>query len=112
MKLSKTVLFAGLLSIGLVGAVSAAVNEDAAAALAKKEGCLKCHAVDKTKKGPSFQSVAAKYKGKADGEAKVVEMITTGKKAKFSDGTEEDHKIIDTKDAAERKNLVDWILSR
>ena len=37
--------------------------------------------------------------------------ITTGEKAKFPDGHEEDHKIIKTKDMNEIKNLVNWILS-
>ena len=38
--------------------------------------------------------------------------LTTGPKVKLEDGTEEDHKIIDTKDPKELKNLIDWILSR
>ena len=33
-------------------------------AIAKKNNCLKCHAVDKKKDGPSFQETAKKYKGK------------------------------------------------
>ena len=37
--------------------------------------------------------------------------MTTGPKVKLEDGSEEDHKIIDTKDQAEIKNLVYWILS-
>jgi cytochrome c len=31
---------------------------------------------------------------------------------KLEDGTEEEHKIIDTKDKAELKNLVEWILAQ
>jgi len=89
-----------------------AVDEDAAKALAKKNDCFKCHAIDKTKKGPSYKKLAAKYKGKeAEGETKMIKNITTGPKVKLEDGTEEDHKIIDTKDQAEIKNLVQWILS-
>jgi cytochrome c len=90
---------------------SAAIDEDAAKALAKKNDCFKCHAVDKTKKGPSYKKVALKYKGKADAEAALIKNITTGPKVKLEDGTEENHKIIDTKDQAEIKNLVGWILS-
>lgn len=90
-----------------------AVDEDAAKALAKKNDCFKCHAIDKTKKGPSYKKVAAKYKGKeAEGEQKMIKNITTGPKVKLEDGTEEDHKIIDTKDQAEIKNLIQWILSQ
>ena len=93
-------------------AASAAVDEDAAKATAKRNDCFKCHAVDKTKKGPSYQKIAAKFKGKADAEERIIKNITTGPKVKLEDGTEEDHKIIDTKDKAEIKNLIDWILSR
>ena len=94
------------------GAAQAAPDADAAQALAKKNDCFKCHAIDKTKKGPSFQKIAAKYKGKADGQDKVIKNITTGPKVKLEDGTEEEHKIIDTKDAKAMKNLADWILAQ
>ena len=102
-----------LLAFGLlVSAAHAATDEDAARALAKKNDCFKCHAIDKTKKGPSYKKVAAKYKGKeAEGEQKIYKNITTGPKVKLEDGSEEDHKIIDTKDPAELKNLIQWILS-
>ncbi len=87
---------------------------DAAAAqtLARQSNCLKCHAVDKKKEGPSFQETAAKYKGKAGAEARLTTRITTGEKVKFDDGHEEDHAIIKTKDAAQIKNLVEWILAQ
>lgn len=93
-------------------AAGAAVDEEAAKALAKKNDCFKCHAIDKTKKGPSYKKIATKYKGKeAEGEQKMIKNITTGPKVKLEDGTEEDHKIIETKDPAELKNLVQWILT-
>jgi cytochrome c len=94
------------------GAMAADIDADAAQALAKKNDCLKCHAIDKTKKGPSYKKIAAKYKGKADGEEKLLKNITTGPKVKLEDGTEEEHKIIDSKDPKALKNLVDWILSQ
>lgn len=90
----------------------AEVDADAAKSLAKKNDCFKCHAIDKTKKGPSYKKIAAKYKGKAaEGEDKIFKNITTGPRVKLEDGSEEDHKIIDTKDQAEIKNLIHWILS-
>ena len=89
-----------------------AVDADAAQALFKKNDCTKCHSVDKTKKGPSLKKIAAKYKGKADGQASAIKNMTTGPKVKLDDGSEEDHKVIDTKDAAALKNLADWILSQ
>ena len=78
----------------------------------KQNDCFKCHAIDKTKKGPSYKKIAAKYKGKeAEGEEKMLKNITTGPKVKLEDGTEEEHKIIDITDQAELKKLVRWILS-
>jgi cytochrome c len=98
--------------LSLSATAGAAVDEEAAKALAKKNDCFKCHAIDKTKKGPAYKKIATKYKGKeAEGEQKMIKNITTGPKVKLEDGTEEDHKIIDTKDQAEIKNLVQWILS-
>ena len=108
-----TLLAAASAAVLLFSATAgAAVDEDAAKALAKKNDCFKCHAVDKTKKGPSYKKIAEKFKGKADAEEKIIKNITTGPKVKLEDGTEEDHKIIDTKDKAEIKNLIEWILSR
>lgn len=90
----------------------AAFDEKAAKALAKKNDCFKCHAVDKTKKGPSYKKIAAKLKGKPDAETKILDNLTKAPKVKLEDGTEEDHKVIDTKDKAELKNLMDWILAQ
>jgi len=102
----------GLASAMTAPLASAAVDEEAAKALAKSNDCFKCHAIDKTKKGPSYKKIAAKFKGKADGEEKAIKNMTTGPKVKLEDGTEEDHKIIDTKDPKQLKNLAQWILSQ
>ncbi len=100
-----------ILVSGFFTTANAAIDEAAAKSLAKKNDCFKCHAVDKTKKGPSYKKIAIKYQGKSDAEAALIKQITTGPRVKLEDGTEEDHKIIDTKDKAEMKNLVGWILS-
>jgi cytochrome c len=90
---------------------SAAVDVDAAKALARENNCFKCHGVDKEKDGPSYKKVAEKYRGKPGAQERLVTHLTSGEKAKFPDGHEEEHKIIKTKDMGEIKNLVDWILS-
>ena len=115
MKTLRIELPASLLAAAVLLAVAAparAVDADAAQALARRSNCMKCHAIDKAKKGSSYQKTAAKYKGKADGEAKVTDSITKGPRVKFEDGTEEDHKVIESKDAKEIKNLVQWILAQ
>lgn len=92
-----------------------AVDAEAAKALAKQNNCMKCHAIDKEKDGPAYKKVAEKYKGKANAEARLIEHITTGEKAKFPDGHEEEHKIVKTsppKDMEQVKNLVQWILAQ
>jgi cytochrome c len=95
----------------LAVAPASALDADAAQTLARQSGCFKCHSVDKHKDGPAYRDVAAKYKGNAEAEAKLIHHITSGERVKFPDGHEEDHKIVKSKDPAEIKNLVDWILS-
>jgi len=105
------VLSGAALILAAPTAGAAGIDAAAAQALAKDNECFKCHTLDKTKKGPSYKKISAKYKGKADAEAKVIKHMTSGPKVKLEDGSEEDHKIIETKDDAEIKNLVHWILS-
>jgi cytochrome c len=91
--------------------IADAADDAAAEALAKKSGCLTCHSVDKQKDAPSFKGVAAKYKGKADAEQKIVAHITTQPKIKV-DGKEETHDAVKSKNPADAKNVAQWILSR
>ncbi len=88
-----------------------AVNEDAAHALAQRNKCLKCHAVDKRKKGPSYADVAAKYRGRADAEAVLLKHITGASTLKLAEGDLE-HEPMDTRDPGELLNFVRWVLSR
>ncbi|MBV8030977.1 MAG: c-type cytochrome [Betaproteobacteria bacterium] len=99
------------LSLFAAGAFAQSVDVAAAEGLMKKSGCFKCHSVTAKKDGPSYHSVAEKYKGKADAEAKLTTHITTGPTVKI-DGKEERHEILKSKDAAEIKNVVAFILSR
>jgi cytochrome c len=101
-------------AFALSSVAHAAPDVEAAKALAKQNNCMKCHGTDKDKDGPAFKKTAAKYKGKADAEDKLVTHLTSGPKVKLEDGTEEEHKIIKTtpaKDVAQIKNLVQYILS-
>ena len=88
-----------------------AADDAAAEALVKKSGCFKCHSVDKKKDGPSFKDTAAKYKGKPDAEAKLVTHLTTNPKVKV-DGKEEAHDSLKTKNDADVKNVVQFVLTR
>jgi len=55
-------------------AMPAHANEE----LAKKSGCLACHAMDKRIVGPSYKEVAAKYRGDKTAEAKLTEKVKKG----------------------------------
>jgi cytochrome c len=102
--------FAGL-ALALASAAAQAQDVSAAEALMKKSGCLKCHSVSAKKEGPSFKETAAKYKGKADAEAALFKHLTTNPKVKV-DGKEELHDNLKTKNDADVKNVVAYILSR
>lgn len=113
MKTRSYLLFAGTLLFAAAGFVPAHAAVDAAAAeeLMEANKCFKCHAVGKNGKGPSLKKISAKYKGKPEGEEKAIKNMTEGKKVKLDDGTEEEHKIIKTRDQAKLKNVAQWILS-
>jgi len=111
---TRRLLFAALATGGLLlgtATASQAADEEAAKALARQSNCFKCHAVDKKKEAPPWREVAAKYKGKPEAEAKLIHHITSGERVKFEDGHEESHKIVQSTDPVQIKNLVDWILS-
>jgi cytochrome c len=83
-----------VVAAGLALAGGANASED----LAKKDGCMTCHAMDAKKMGPSFKDLAAKLKGKD--EAAVVADLMAAKghpKVKSSE--------------ADTVTLVKWIKS-
>jgi len=104
-------LLVGLLMCADMGTAFAQVDADAAEALMKKSNCFKCHAVDKKKDGPPYKEVAAKYKGKPEAEQKLYTHLTTNPKVKV-DGKEEEHASLKTKNDADVRNVIRWILSR
>ncbi|HJW23442.1 MAG TPA: c-type cytochrome [Rhodocyclaceae bacterium] len=97
----------------LPGQSFAQVDDAAVKSLLKRNDCTKCHAIDKTKKGPAYKKVAEKLRSKPRAEAEkiVIDNITKSPKVKLEDGTEEEHKVIDTKDPKDFKMLVDWLLA-
>lgn len=96
----------------LVACLLAAWGSVAAAdpmALAKKSGCLACHAVDKKLVGPSYQEVAAKYKGDATAEAKLIEKVKKGGSGNWGAVPMPPNSLVSDADI---KTLVDWVLSQ
>lgn len=104
------------LALSATGFSSAAMALDVEAAkgLAEQNNCMQCHGLRKEKDGPSFMKTAEKYKGKANAVDEIVKHITSGKKVKLADGSEENHKVAKTmpaNDTAQLKNLAQYILS-
>jgi cytochrome c len=100
-----------LITVSLAAQAQPAVDVGDAEKLAKKSGCTKCHAVSAKKEGPPFKETAAKYQGKADAEQKLFAHLTSNPKIKV-DGKEELHDSPKTKDEAQVRNLVRYILTR
>lgn len=63
------------LAVAAIGIAGAASAQDAT----QKAGCNTCHALDAKKMGPSFKSIAAKFKGNANAEKELVAKLTGGK---------------------------------
>lgn len=104
-------LLALVLASGGVAVQAQALDVVAAEELILANKCAKCHSVDKQKDGPSFKKTAAKYKGKADGEAKLFTHLTTAPTIEI-DGVKEEHVKVKAKDDAAIKNLAKYVLSR
>ena len=99
-------LAAALLVIG--NAEAASLDMAAAEAMMKKDGCAACHAVDKKIIGPSYQEVAAKYKGDKDASAKLVKKVKEGGSGVW--GQVPMPPNVTTPDG-DVKALVEWILT-
>jgi len=56
--------------------VANAQDAKAGEGVIKSSGCLKCHSVSADKDGPSYKSVAAKYKGQKDAQAKLEKFVS------------------------------------
>ena len=80
--LAATAAIATIMGFAFASPAFASPAEDIIA----KVKCNKCHTATTTKKGPSWASVAAKYKGKADPTPHLVDMLKTGGK--------DDHEVV------------------
>lgn len=63
------------------------------------------------KDAPSYKEIAAKLRGKPDAEQKLYTHLTTNPKVKV-DGKEERHDSLKTKNEADVRNVIGWVLSR
>ncbi len=101
----KTLVTSLIISAGLL---ASAGNALASEALAKKYNCLACHAVDKKVIGPSYAEVAAKYKGDAGAEAKLIAKVKNGGSGAWGQIPMPPNATVPDVDI---KTLVKWVLS-
>ena len=87
-------------------AVFAASPAMANLALAQKNACMACHAVDKKLVGPAYQDVAKKYAGKSADE--LVKSIKAGGSGKWGAVPMPAQAALSDADA---KTLAAWILA-
>jgi cytochrome c len=90
------------------GLLASAGNALASEALAKKYNCLACHATDKKLVGPSYADVAAKYKGDAGAEAKLIAKVKNGGSGVWGPIPMPPNAAVPDADI---KTLVKWVLS-
>jgi cytochrome c len=95
-------------SLSFAGTSHAALDNAAADALMKKDGCAACHAVDKKIVGPAYQDVAAKYKGDKDAAAKLADKVKKGGVGVWGQIPMPPNPQVSD---AEIKDLVGWILT-
>lgn len=77
----------------------------------KKQGCLKCHAISRSKDGPSIKEISKKYSEEEGGPAKLREHLLSSPEIEV-DGKKEKHKQFESDDEGDLDKVVEWILSK
>jgi cytochrome c len=70
-------------AVAMVAAMALPGVASANQALAQKNACMACHAVDKKLVGPAFRDIAKKYAGQADAQAQLAKSIKAGGAGKW-----------------------------
>jgi cytochrome c len=92
----------------VAGGAHAALDNAAAEAMMKKDGCAACHEIDKKLIGPAFQEVAVKYKGDQHAAAKLRDKVKKGGTHVWGEAAMPPNVLASDADI---KDLVDWILA-
>ena len=86
------------------------VDSPEIARLLRANDCFKCHTVERDKDGPSWESVAAKYRDKADAEERLFKHLTTAPIIDLK-GDPEKHKQMDAMQPEQVRKIVRWIVT-
>lgn len=76
--------------------------------IARKNACMGCHAVDRKLVGPSFQQIAGKYKGDAQGQARLETKVRDGGSGVWGVLPMPSHRSMN---GADIEAVVSWILA-
>lgn len=88
-------------------AFAANISIDNATSIAGKNACMGCHAVDRKLVGPSFQQIAAKYKGDATAQGRLETKVRDGGSGVWGVLPMPSHRNME---AGDIKTVVAWIL--
>ena len=94
-----------LLTLSLALAATPALANEA---LATKNACTACHAIDKKIVGPAYKEVAAKYRGDAKAEAMLIDKVKKGGVGVWGQVPMPPNAQVKDEDV---KTLVKWVLS-
>lgn len=64
--------------LGVLAAPALAQSTSHAEQLVQEKQCLSCHAADKEGTGPSFKSIAERYRGVKNAQAQLVQVVLKG----------------------------------
>jgi cytochrome c len=99
----------------VVGAIVGTMTSGARAAdvprgqqVAAANACMGCHAVDRKLVGPSFQQIAAKYKGDAQAPAKLARKVKDGGSGVWGMIPMPAHQSMSDADI---RAVIDWVLA-
>ena len=76
--------------------------------IASSNACMGCHAVDRKLVGPSFQQIAAKYKGDAQAPVKLALKVKNGGSGVWGAIPMPAHPAMSEADI---RSVVDWVLA-
>jgi cytochrome c len=96
-----------LMSALVVSVLMVSAPAFASKEIAGKNACMVCHAADKKIVGPSYQDIAAKYKGQADAIDKLAKKVKAGGSGVWGPVPMPANAAISEADA---KTVVKWIL--
>ena len=104
--MKKTLFPLATLAVALAATPALAADE---LALAQKNACTACHAVDKKLVGPAYKDVAAKYRADKGAEARLVEKVKKGGVGVWGQVPMPPNANVKDEDV---KKLVKWVLSQ